>query len=63
MKNFNNKIALITGAGSGIGQATALELARRGAELWLVDINEAGLEDTAKQIQANGGRCIPRCAT
>ena len=57
MKNFNNKIALITGAGSGIGQATALELSRRGAELWLVDINEAGLDDTARQIQASGGRC------
>lgn len=57
MKNFKNKVALITGAGSGIGQATALELARRGAELWLVDINETGLEDTANQIKSFGGRC------
>lgn len=57
MKNFKNKVALITGAGSGIGRATALELARRGAELWLVDISEAGLEDTANQIRSNGGRC------
>lgn len=54
---FQNKVALVTGAGSGIGQATALELARRGAELWLSDINETGLEQTAQQVRALGARC------
>lgn len=54
---FKNKVALITGAGSGIGQATAVELARRGALLWLTDINEAGLEQTVQQVKAQGAIC------
>ena len=54
---FRNKVALITGAGSGIGQATALELARRGAVLWLTDINADNLEQTAQQVRALGAQC------
>ena len=51
MKNFRDKVAAITGAGSGIGQALAWELARRGAHLALSDINAAGLEATADEAR------------
>ncbi len=44
--------ALITGAGSGIGAATALRFAREGAALMLVDANEAALKATQVAIQA-----------
>ncbi len=50
MKNFNNKVAAITGAGSGIGRMLALELARRGCHLALSDINEVGLAETAQMV-------------
>ena len=46
MRNFNGKVAAITGAGSGIGRALALALANEGAELALSDINETNLEET-----------------
>ncbi len=39
MKNFNNKVAAITGAGSGIGQQLAIQLAQSGAHLALSDRN------------------------
>lgn len=45
-ENFKNKIVAITGAGSGIGQALAVELAGHGARLALADINDAALAQT-----------------
>ncbi|HEX7739620.1 MAG TPA: SDR family oxidoreductase [Marmoricola sp.] len=44
------KIAAITGAGSGIGQALAVELSRRGASVAISDVNEAGLKETASKL-------------
>ena len=52
------KIALITGAASGIGRATALLFARAGAAVVLTDINESGGHAVATEIAQNGGRAI-----
>lgn len=51
--NFTNKNILLTGAASGIGKTTALELSKYGANLVLFDINEDGLEETKKQCSTN----------
>lgn len=48
------KCALVTGAGSGIGRATALELGRRGAKVVVGDIDEAGAAETVRQLTAAG---------
>src|ERR1043165_6930325 len=48
MKSLERKVAAITGAGSGIGRALALELARSGAEVALADINERTAAETAE---------------
>lgn len=50
MNRFENKVVLITGAGSGLGAATAIQIASEGAALALVDLNEAGLQQTKQQI-------------
>jgi NAD(P)-dependent dehydrogenase (short-subunit alcohol dehydrogenase family) len=49
------KSVLVTGAGSGIGRATALLLADEGAQVMITDINEAAGQETAKQVKAAGG--------
>ena len=51
MKNFENKVAAITGAGSGIGQQLAIQLARQGAHLALSDLNEQGLAETLNYVK------------
>lgn len=48
MSTFTGKVAAVTGAGSGIGRALALGLARRGARLALSDVDEVGLAETAR---------------
>jgi len=52
------KVALITGAGAGIGQATALVFAREGAAVTVVDRDEQTGRETAEQILAEGGRAL-----
>ena len=52
--NLDNKAALVTGAASGLGRATALKLAAAGADLWLVDVNGKGLAETAELLAPHG---------
>jgi butyryl-CoA dehydrogenase len=58
MKEFNGRVAAITGAGSGIGRALANNLARRGTHLALADINETGLAETVGQCEGHGVKVI-----
>jgi NAD(P)-dependent dehydrogenase (short-subunit alcohol dehydrogenase family) len=55
---LQDKIAVITGAGSGIGRATAVIFAREGAKLVLADMQEAGLQETLAGVQAAGGEAV-----
>src|SRR5688572_5894294 len=55
--DINGKRAIVTGSAGGIGRATAVMLASRGAaEIALVDVNEAGLAETARLVEAAGAR-------
>lgn len=51
MKRFSDKVVIITGAGSGLGEAVALQLAKEEAKLSLVDLNEEGLKQAKAKIQ------------
>jgi len=55
---LKDKVAVITGAGSGIGRAMAIEFAIEGAKVVVVDWNVVGAEETAKQIIEKGGEAI-----
>ena len=55
---FSGKTIVITGAGSGIGRATALIFAREGANVVAADINEKGVQETVEQVNAKGGQAL-----
>jgi NAD(P)-dependent dehydrogenase (short-subunit alcohol dehydrogenase family) len=56
--SFAGKIAFVTGAGSGIGRATALAFARDGANVVVTDVSEQGNQETARLIEELGGRVL-----
>jgi NAD(P)-dependent dehydrogenase (short-subunit alcohol dehydrogenase family) len=55
---FDGKVAFVTGAGSGMGEATALLLAEQGAAVTVLDRNGSHAEDVASRIVARGGRAL-----
>ena len=52
------QVAIVTGAGRGIGRATALELARLGADIVVAELDKAGAERTAGEVKAAGRRAV-----
>lgn len=55
---YTDKVAFVTGAGSGIGRATALAFAREGASVTVADVSEKGSQETARLIEEKGGRAL-----
>jgi NAD(P)-dependent dehydrogenase (short-subunit alcohol dehydrogenase family) len=61
-RRFADKVAFVTGAAGGIGRATALAFAREGASVVVADVDEQANTETARLIEADGGRVIAvRC--
>ena len=60
LTRFDKKVAFVTGAASGMGQATAIRLASEGASLYLTDLNEEGLADTKAKCEAHGVKVVTR---
>ena len=56
MTDIRNKTAVVTGAASGIGRALGIGLAREGARVVLADLNQAGLAESAKLVEAAGAK-------
>ena len=54
-RSLKDRVVIITGAGSGMGRATAYLLADEGAKVAAMDLNEAGLDETVQAIEDNGG--------
>ena len=60
MQDFHDKVAAITGAGSGIGRALAIDLATRGCHLALSDVDEVGLAETVARCEGRGVKVTSR---
>ena len=54
-RRYVGKVAFVSGAGGGIGRATALAFAREGASVLIVDIADESNQETARLIEAEGG--------
>jgi NAD(P)-dependent dehydrogenase (short-subunit alcohol dehydrogenase family) len=61
MSWFTGKVAVVTGAGSGLGRAIAVELVSAGARVAAVDIDTAGLERTSAVAEEYQGTCVAKC--
>src|SRR5262245_40412520 len=57
--DLTGRVALVSGAASGLGRAMALAFAQHGADLMLADLNTAGMAETASQINQLGRRAVP----
>ena len=55
---LENKAAIVTGSGGGIGRATALRLAKEGAAVIVCDVNQTGIDETVQLIEAQSGKAI-----
>lgn len=58
-RRFTGKVAIVTGAGQGIGKGVALRLAREGAAVVVAEYNAATAAETGAEIQVAGGRALP----
>ena len=58
LDDFKGKSVLITGAGSGIGRATAVTFAQAGANVLLADVNQAGNEESAQLVRDAGAEAV-----
>lgn len=58
MSNLNGKVAVVTGAASGIGKEIALTLSRAGATIAIADLNQAGADAVAREIEQAGGKAM-----
>jgi NAD(P)-dependent dehydrogenase (short-subunit alcohol dehydrogenase family) len=58
MSKFEGKVGLVTGAGSGIGRACALLMARKGAKVVVADVDVTGGQETVKLIEDAGGKAL-----
>ncbi|KPJ80470.1 MAG: hypothetical protein AMS17_20475 [Spirochaetes bacterium DG_61] len=57
-KRFENKVAIVTGAGQGMGKQVSLDLAAEGARVVVIDIIPELIEEVCKVIEQNGGKCM-----
>lgn len=57
--DLTGRVALVSGAASGMGRAMSLALADHGSDLMLADLNEVGLQQTAEAVRAKGRKAVP----